>query len=406
MRTWCVAVLLVCGTLAGPSATAAPCGRTAAARAGAWFDARPPLPDRYPGRDLVEGGIRVLRAAALDPVDPRVVVATDGTRVQRSDDGGCTWREVYDVGPGDAVTQIAALDVARVGGRSRVLLVLVTEPPRPVAGVARFEVVRSDDGVSGWTSVHTSFGLLTAQHHDPVALVRSGAGGTAYAVLPSLTGTYSYVRSPDGRTWQERTPPGDADASVGLTGIAVSPWNADEVWEWSMLSAARLRVSVDGAVTWRPVDPWPTYENDPYWLLADVAWPRRGGPARVVVAGGSTPSAVTPADPSAVLAWSGDGGATWGLSFPPKSVSLVNGPLASTLRGDVVLVGQDGTTFRVPHTGRVPKRAEWRRIAPLGPAEPTVQYHLGFDADRTGGMSPGVVLVPGLQRLRLLTVAP
>ncbi|HEX8001650.1 MAG TPA: sialidase family protein [Mycobacteriales bacterium] len=396
------------GPLGPPPAGAAPaaaCARGAADRAHRWFEAAPPLPARGLGRQAQSGSTVQVRAAALDPADPRVVLATDGTRVQRSDDGGCTWREVWTLDVEDTVSEIAALDVAHVAGHSRVLLVVVTGPPHALGEAVRLRIVRSDDGRGGWTTAYEAAGVRTAAQHGPGALVRSGAGATAYAALPSPTGAYTWVATADGRTWEQRTPPGASDTPADLNGAAASPWDPAEVWQWHGAGPARLRVSRDGARTWRDVDPWPTFPTKPFWEVADVAWPRRNGPARIVVAGGSLRQFDDPADPAAVLAWSGDGGTSWGVSFPPRKVSFVEGPVTHTARGDAVLTGADGRVYLVPYRGRVPRREEWRPLAPLGrPPDPNWPVSFGLDAARTS--APGVVLVPDYTRLRLLAVPP
>lgn len=403
-------MLLVAASLPWQAATAAPCGRAAAERSGKWFAAQPPLPPRGLGRQVLHGTSAQVRAAGIDPADPRIVLATDGTRVQRSDDGGCTWREVWSLGPEDAVVEITSIDVARVAGRTRVLLTTVAEPYRPVANVVRVQVVRSDDGRGGWTTAYETVGTLNATQGYNFVKVRSGAGGAAYAVVPSPEGTVSYVRSADGRDWQARVPAAGT-AMYQLWGLAVSPWNPDELWEWGdAVSGGRtLRRSTDGARTWQRVDPWPAYEPDPVWRVVDVAWPRRGGPARVVVPGGSgTSQSAEGFDANPVLAWSGDGGATFGLAFPPRGMklSMANGPVSHTPRGDVVLVAGAGTVLRVPYGRRVPRPEEWRRLASLPVPHSLENDHFGYDAMRAGGTAACGLLVPTFTNLQLLTVAP
>ena len=267
-----LACLSLTATAGAVPASAAPCGRAAAVRSGFWFVATPPLPPHTGAHELWHGAGARLRTVAVDAADPRVVLVTDGVRVQRSDDGGCTWRQVYALTGAPGVTtpdgdvgEIRSMDVTRVGGRVRVLLLVQSvgyDYPQPVRTV----VVRSDDGYTGWAAVADP--LFVGVHdyaRGPWGPVVRGTAQVAYAAMPSPTGAVAYFRSTDGgRTWALRTSPTDRTAPVAIVGFAVNPWNPAELWEWGgrwsqagdMLTA--LRRSTDGGATWSSVDPWPS----------------------------------------------------------------------------------------------------------------------------------------------------
>lgn len=406
-RTWVVAAMAAALVVPVAPASGAVCGRAAAVRAGRWFVASPPLPKRSPAHEAFNGTQQRVSSAAVDPTDPRVVVVSDGARVQRSDDGGCTWREVWALGADEPVSEVTSLDVARVGGRSRVLLTVVTRAPylEVVASPVRVQVVRSDDGRGGWTPVYETAGALTGLHSPTAVQVRSGAGGAAYVTVPTPAGTVGWAASPDGRTWQVRS---TGDTLTWLHGFAVSPWDANEVYVWGRRAEGttpELRRSTDGARTWRVLDPWPAADPDPEWTAADVAWPRRGAPARVVVPGGA--AGFDGGSPPG-LAWSGDGGATFGVSLQPRGAGLVlaEAQVTHTPRGDAILVAEGGEVYRVPNGPRVPRREEWRALARYPAKLTSHDDQFGHDSARASATAPCVVVLPDWTSVPLLTVPP
>jgi hypothetical protein len=412
------AALVLAAALPGRAAVGAPaCGRAAAVKAGRWFAAAPPAAAYSDTHRTAFGSGQSLHALGIDPADPRVVVTTDGDHVHRSDDGGCTWREVWrlpEAGAADApvrdAAEITSVDVARVGGRSRVLLAVTATGWGWSTG--RTYVVRSDDGRTGWTVVGdlaTFAGAFDTSQGSWPPVVHSGAGGVAYAAIPSPLGTVAYARSADGgRTWHVPLP--DLGAPTAMTGFAVSPFDANELYEWGGVrtksgdSLTRLRHSTDGGATWQPVDPWAAFgTSKPEWYSLDIRWPRSGAPARLLVFGGGHLDA---GPPPPVLSWSGDGGRTFQQIVPPVRTSLVHGAIAHTARGDTIVATATGEAYRIAYRNGPPRAADWRAL-PRFPVQPAAEWTLlGHDLARASAGSPSVVAVRTWRRVVLLTVAP
>jgi hypothetical protein len=418
IRRGLTALALAAAALPALPAGAAPCGLAAATRAGRWFAATPPEAPYSDAHATLFGTTHALRAIGVDPVDPRVVLATDGDHLHRSDDGGCSWHEVWRLpatGAADApsrdTAEITSVDVARVGGRSRVLLVVTATGWG--WGVGRTYAVRSADGRTGWTVVGdpAAFGGVYDRMQGPWApAAHSGAGGVAYAAVPSPLGTVAYVRTTDGgATWTVRGLP-DAATPTSMTGFAVSPYDADDLWEWGGAHGktpgelTRLRHSTDGGATWRPVDPWAVFGSGrPDWYTLDVAWPRRGAPSRLLVLGGSRVDA-GPSPP--VLAWSGDGGQTFQQVVPPVRTSLLHAAVTHTSAGDAVVAVPTGEAYRITLRGRVPRAGDWRALAPFPVQSPTEWTLLGHDLARASAGSRSVVAIRTWRSVLLLTAAP
>jgi hypothetical protein len=410
--------LLALSTTALPAGARVTCGRAAAVRSGRWYVSSPALLAHSATHQTLHGDVRHLRAAALDPVDPRTAVITDGERVLRSDDGGCSWRQVWALPAGPALDgpdrdtgEITSVDVAHVAGRSRVLLAVMGNGWGATYG-ARSYLVRSDDGRTGWTLVGDAATLTGPYDHQdgswpPVVHSR---GDVAYAAVSGPLGTVAYVRSTDGgHTWAARSDPTDLGAPTAMTGFAVSPWTPDELFEWGGTRSKAgdplpgLRRSTDGGRTWRAVDPWSAFGGwKVSWSTADVAWPRRGAPARLFVVGGTaTSSGGNP--PLAV--WSGDAGATFRQVIPGTRLPLVHAAVTHLPSGDAVVVAENGESFAVRCALGPPSGGDWRPL-PRTPKPPGPSWAvLGPDLASAAGTSPVVVAVPTASSLQLLTVA-
>ncbi|HEU0130777.1 MAG TPA: sialidase family protein [Mycobacteriales bacterium] len=404
-----------------PAAVAAGCARAAAVRAGRWFVAAPPLPAHSATRAAVFGDLRRIRAAGLDPADPRVVVVTDGERVQRSDDGGCTWREVWrlpETGPGSAdapsrdLAEIVSVDVAHAGRASRVLLAVAATGSGFSTG--RTYLVRSADGRTGWTVVNDA--TLTSGAFDPMQgawapEVHSSGAAVAYAATTSAAGTVQYLRSADGgRTWALQTLPAP-DAPTAIGGFAVSPFDANELWEWggrltkARQDTTRLRHSTDGGVTWTAVDPWPAFGGTaPSWTSLDVAWPRRGAPARLLVLGGVDDGSGAP--PTPALSWSGDGGRTFRQVVPPFRTGVLDAAVAHTASGAALVLAHDGTAYRLAYRASGPRPGDWRALPRLAVRPGTEWTLLGHGVAHASATAPAAVAVLTATNVQLLTVAP
>src|SRR4051812_22159553 len=105
---WCgIAAAAVVATISVVPEADATCPRPGVR----WSVVSPPFATPSAARSTTRGDVRNLRAVGVDPADARVLVATDGAFVQRSDDGGCTWHEVWRLpsspgGPSDVASDI------------------------------------------------------------------------------------------------------------------------------------------------------------------------------------------------------------------------------------------------------------------------------------------------------------
>lgn len=408
----CGFALLCLTTVLTAAPAEAACGRAKAERAGTWFTSKPPLKPRPVARQALVGNDAVVRAIAVDPGNRLGLFVTDGEHLLRSNDGGCSWQQVYALPdtpglttPDGAAGDIVSMDVARVGGKTRVLLaVRGTMSQLPVH--LRTVVVRSEDGYTGWTPVVDP--VTFASGNAPWQPVIRSAGPIAYVAFPSLNGEATYARSADGgKTWTVRTPADDEPVPKSVSGFAVNPARPDELWDWNTLpygSDARetgLRRSTDGGRSWVALDPWPAYaaEHKPGFSSAEVAWPRRGGPARVMVLG----EAESKDSHNPVAGWSGDGGRTFQQVVPPlRTIPLVDAAASHFPNGDVVLMNRYKQGFRIPHRGRPPTRAEWQWLPKLSGDIGTAHIK---DSVQAAGSRPGVVAVAGLLHVHLLMVA-
>lgn len=251
----------------GASAAAGCSGVT---RSGSWTVARAP------------GGSVVHATVASRPTTSYV---SDGVRIARTTDGGCTWREVWRVPaarsaeqPYDAATaQVVALAVPPAPkAAARVLAVVQdgvdgSETSTGATLEGRLHVVRSEDGGATWTSGDS--GLVTTSRNvrreqiDAAGSGRCGdVRGCVLRIAPSdpdvvylATETTPLLpgrlhRSADGgRTWVPRASlvqPSGAGVPGGLGSLAVDPVAPDVLWAEV---DGRLAQSRDGGTTWRAV---------------------------------------------------------------------------------------------------------------------------------------------------------
>jgi hypothetical protein len=414
-RLRALACLSLLAALTAVPAGAATCGRAKAEKARTWYVSTPGAPKNSDVHNAWHGG-GFTRATAMDPVDPRVVFAAVGAFLMRSNDGGCSWTQVYALPDAPGVTvpdadtgAIVAVDASRApGNRTRVLL-LVHSVPQPFQP-GRLVVVRSDDGYRDWTAA-TEFPAMFGKQ-GPWLPVLHTAGGMTYAAVPGLAGAVTYHRSPDGgKTWAARTTVPDPKAPAAVLGFAASPWHPDELWEWGGRTAVDdtrlggLRRSTDGGASWTPVDPWPAYDADgkPTWEVADVAWPRKGGSARVLVLGGKSDGS---GQDSPVASWSGDGGQTFSLAVPPThTIPLKDATVAHLANGDAFIVASNRMVYRLAHRGRAPRRGDWTFLAKV--PEPGTTWPAGNESPtQAAGTRPGVVTVRSGTRVQFLAVTP
>jgi photosystem II stability/assembly factor-like uncharacterized protein len=183
-----------------------------------------------------------VHALAIDPQQPRIIYLADcggacsGGTVQKTDDGGATWRTISGI---RWPVQSLAIDPQH--------------PSIVFAGTARGDILRSSDGGRSWQRVATPPALpashqyrIVAINIDPRDPDNIYAARSAGGIITSRDG---------GKTWRR--------ANAGLTGrpvtrLAINPRDPHILYAstgapWTD-GPARVFRSTDGARTWKPLN--------------------------------------------------------------------------------------------------------------------------------------------------------
>lgn len=186
------------------------------------------------GADLV--------AYAVDPYEPRLLYATNGTTLMSSADGGCRWREAWSLEPAPS----EAMPVSAASGR--VMAVAVPEDRREHRTVflvlddgGRARVVKSASGEPG-TFVLADSGLPPT---GTPGLFRVAGANPDFLYL--TIGTLLYASEDGGGSWALRTSPAEVAAGQALTALTLDPKGPNNLYA---VRAGVLVHSRDGGRTW------------------------------------------------------------------------------------------------------------------------------------------------------------
>lgn len=224
-------------------------------------------------------------AYAVEPTNPSRIFVTDGRVIDRSLDGGCTWRTVYTAatiiapettprGVGGIGNRIAQLVVAHSASPPRDVVYATLSPCRATATVAGVPgcgvVVSQDDGTSWRSDWSVDPGSLAMPPLAPISIdalaVAPSDPNRVYLLVNTPTSLQLYVSTDAARSWTLRS------WNAASPPLAVDPMYADQLWAGG---EAGLLHSLNGGSTWIAT-PGVSGKS----IVLDVA--RRAGRAAVV----------------------------------------------------------------------------------------------------------------------------
>jgi hypothetical protein len=260
-------------------------------------------------------GPAALTDYAVGARDPSLLLATNGSVVQRSTDGGCSWTETFRAAaalPG-ATIEIRSIELPEAA-QSPVLLLAAER----AGGVTRPRIFRSTNEGASFTTSET--GVLPAGTPETLR-VAPGAPNISYLGVSHGDDLLDqiYASEDGGRTWTLRSEPTEVAKQQKISGFEVDPKAPTELWASGPAGAYH---STDGGRTFALVD--------------DLAGQRTGP---VDVGGSAGPSRVSFFRPLGQdMFVSLDGGRNWlSLTAPPGVESAGHGSEQME-----ILVGTEG----------------------------------------------------------------
>ena len=216
-------------------------------------------------------------AHAVDPRDPMRQFASNGRVIERTLDGGCSWKEVHFVPEGqtsvlingggiaDAILQLGVAQNGPTPGRVWALV----GPLEDTVGAIR--IIVSEDGGESWQDRSAGLPALHTRTDTPVLTTGVGVEhlSALLALAPSnpdfayigLTSTVEgdgpiYATADGGRTWERRESIDlgtEQRAQAQITEMTVDPGDPLSLWLLGGRGSTLMH-SPDGGLTWPPVD--------------------------------------------------------------------------------------------------------------------------------------------------------
>ena len=250
---------------------------------------------------------------SVDPGVSNRLLASNGSVVMETRDGGCSWKEIFAVGllpsleipVSSATASVKSVTVPQ--GRSDHVYLVVQETLGPII---RPHVVVSRDRGKTWAASDEGLPLATG---GVVALeFAPSSPDTGFLLVrePGTGGETLYATTDAGATWQVRSGRGEPSISSGM---AVDPKDSDLLWFWGV----DLRHSTDGGRTKALVN-----RLAPPVPLFDIHRPSTA-PARIFAYQGETQDFMR----------SDDGGQTWWPEGTPlgSALSVTHAPATGQL---------------------------------------------------------------------------
>ena len=285
-RAWAGALLAT--ALAVPFTSSASdlpsCSRPGAfTRVGDWIGAKAPHFVERAG-----GGGQDVTTYNVDPLTPKRMFVTNGTSIEKSLDGGCTWSEVFSLPetPDDTIpfaastTRLTEIRTAEDAKYRDALFVLAQESTE--AG-GRPHLLYARSAKRGKFVVHDSGLPPTGRGHDLVVGVTNSdfcylavdtvdvQAGVGAAAAP-LGGLYASTDATT--TWTRRTP---LTAQASYDALALDPGSGNQLWA---IEQGHLRHSTDGGRTFAGAAPTDADQTAKGWQFTALAIvrPIRQGP--------------------------------------------------------------------------------------------------------------------------------
>lgn len=292
----CLTALILVGSLSVPEASGAPCDGV---RAGlSWTTIEGPS---------FSSGAPTISDHAIAPRRPNRIYVTNGSTVVLTEDGGCSWNEVFSLRdlpdldmPVSKLTgaRIESLSVPEEASAQSEMVMVVTETIGPAT---RPHVISTSDAGRTWDLRDNGLPLVSGNVYQ-LNIAPSDAR-TMYLLMQGspATGTVLWVTQDGGASWQER---GEIPGAIGLR---VDPIQPRSLWFYG----GALLFSGDGGSTFSEIK----YAAPPVAMVDVFHAP--GAPSRVLayqVEGG-------------FFTRTTDGGKTWTpINTPPNTpLSIAHG---------------------------------------------------------------------------------
>lgn len=226
---------LLASVLVFPAGAAAPCA--AVTRHGNWASAAVSFSTGGPAIADYAVGART----------PDLLLATNGTAVVRSTDGGCSWKETF---VASSVIPTASVTITQISMPETATSPVLLLAEERTGGVTRPRIFRSTNGGASFTTGEA--GLLPAGTPETL---RVAPGRPSVAYLGVTHGDdlldQIYASEDGGATWVLRSEPGEVAKQRDISDFEVDPKDAGQLWATGPSGAYR---SSDGGRTFTAVD--------------------------------------------------------------------------------------------------------------------------------------------------------
>jgi hypothetical protein len=173
-----------------------------------------------------DSGGQTIADHGVDPADANLLYATNGTTVEVSRDGGCTWKESY--AGGDLVNVAGSYRIESLHTPTTGIVGLLIRQETAVNSRPVLEV--STDSGRTWSTK----GAGLPPTGDPEFLAVAPNSSTVYVGVDSGGGTLDLLYASDdaGNTFTLRSDVSQARPNAGITGMVVDPLDHNSLWAW------------------------------------------------------------------------------------------------------------------------------------------------------------------------------